>query len=77
MSPLHTQKLSEFSIIEIVEKICDPDRPEGEWIAKQDIVEEGTKLKVSGRCAFEYAIRQDSARLTFTAAHIGWSFAHV
>lgn len=42
------QKLSEYSIIEIVEKICDPDRLEGEWIAKQDIVEEGTKLKVSG-----------------------------
>ncbi|GAQ83536.1 hypothetical protein KFL_001520060 [Klebsormidium nitens] len=40
------KKLSEYSIIEIVEKICNPDRLEGEWIAKQDIVEDGTKLKL-------------------------------
>jgi hypothetical protein len=41
------QKLSEYSIIETVEKICNPDLPVGEWIAKQDIVEDRTKLKVS------------------------------
>jgi hypothetical protein len=47
LSLLDVQKLSEYSIIETVEKICNPDLPVGEWIAKQDIVEDRTKLKVS------------------------------
>lgn len=32
-------QLSEMDIIEKVEKLTDPDQPEGEWITKIDLVE--------------------------------------
>jgi hypothetical protein len=39
-------QLSESDIIEHLEKICDPSKPEGQWISHYDIVEKGTELKL-------------------------------
>eukprot|EP00271_Cylindrocystis_brebissonii_P015750 TRINITY_DN38745_c0_g1_i1.p2 TRINITY_DN38745_c0_g1~~TRINITY_DN38745_c0_g1_i1.p2 ORF type:complete len:262 (+),score=42.50 TRINITY_DN38745_c0_g1_i1:414-1199(+) len=54
-----TPKLTEFQVIEMTERVCNPNRDEGEWIAKMDIVEVGTdRLKlenqdVIGECRSE------------------------
>eukprot|EP00270_Netrium_digitus_P013663 TRINITY_DN4567_c0_g2_i1.p1 TRINITY_DN4567_c0_g2~~TRINITY_DN4567_c0_g2_i1.p1 ORF type:complete len:258 (+),score=53.83 TRINITY_DN4567_c0_g2_i1:169-942(+) len=40
------RKVTELQVIEIVEKICDPKREEGDWIQWLDIVKDGTKLKL-------------------------------
>lgn len=40
------QKLSESDIIEHLEQMCDPSKPEGQWISHYDIVEKGTELKL-------------------------------
>lgn len=39
-------QLAEHQVIECMEKITTAWRPEGEWIAKLDLVEEGSKLVV-------------------------------
>lgn len=36
----------EADVFTYLEKICNPDSDEGEWIATIDIVEDGTKLKL-------------------------------
>ncbi|KAK9805670.1 hypothetical protein WJX72_011115 [[Myrmecia] bisecta] len=40
------KKLAEMDIIEWIEKISDPAKDEGEWVAKVDLVEKGDTLKV-------------------------------
>lgn len=40
------KKLDEMTIIEKVEKMTNPSKDEGEWIAKTDIEEEGPTLKL-------------------------------
>eukprot|EP00850_Spirogloea_muscicola_P004588 SM000019S05132 [mRNA] locus=s19:1084624:1088069:- [translate_table: standard] len=52
------RKLTEFQIIELTEKICNPSRDEGEWITMLDIVQEGDQLKLvqqdtAGNCNSE------------------------
>ena len=39
-------QLDEMTIIEKVEKMTNPSKDEGEWIAKTDIEEEGPTLKL-------------------------------
>ena len=39
-------QLDEMSIIEMVEKMSKPSKDEGEWIAKTDIEESGSMLKL-------------------------------
>ena len=39
-------QLSELEVLEIVEQLANPSKDEGEWIAKIDLVESGTKLKL-------------------------------
>jgi len=39
-------KLKEIDILETIEKVCDPEKEEGEWITKIDLVEDGTALKL-------------------------------
>ncbi|KAL3825245.1 hypothetical protein ACJIZ3_021274 [Penstemon smallii] len=63
-SQLHKQaeitpkKISEFEIIEIAENVCNLKKQEANWILKNDIVEEGDKLKLvekdsGGQCNSE------------------------
>lgn len=52
------KKLEEYAIIEMTEKICNPDEPEGQWIAHLDMVEQGDRIKLvkqddRGRCKSE------------------------
>jgi hypothetical protein len=42
---VHSQ-LQEADIIDKLEKICDPDRPAGEWITHYDLQEDGDQLKM-------------------------------
>lgn len=39
-------QLAESDIIEQLEKMCDPSKPEGQWISHYDIVEKGDELKL-------------------------------
>lgn len=39
-----SQKLDELAVIEIMERITDPTKEQGEWIAKIDLVESGDQL---------------------------------
>lgn len=39
-------QLEEADIIEHLEKMCDPSKPEGAWISHYDIVEKGRELKL-------------------------------
>ena len=39
-------QLDEMTIIEMVEKMSKPSKDEGEWIAKTDIEEDGSALKL-------------------------------
>lgn len=39
-------QLDEMTIIEKVEKMTNPSKDEGEWIAKTDIEEEGSSLRL-------------------------------
>lgn len=41
----HVQ-FSEADMIETMEKMCNPEVDEGEWITKIDLVEDGSKLKL-------------------------------
>eukprot|EP00271_Cylindrocystis_brebissonii_P013103 TRINITY_DN32694_c0_g1_i1.p1 TRINITY_DN32694_c0_g1~~TRINITY_DN32694_c0_g1_i1.p1 ORF type:complete len:334 (-),score=85.41 TRINITY_DN32694_c0_g1_i1:243-1244(-) len=45
------KKLKEIQVIEMVERLCDPKRDEGEWILRLDMVESGTKLKLVEQAA--------------------------
>lgn len=59
-------QLSEYQIIEILEKITDPLKDEGEWIGHIDLVEEGDKLLVKempdlGKCGSECKTAQRAA----------------
>ncbi|EDO40280.1 predicted protein, partial [Nematostella vectensis] len=52
------KKVEEDKIIELVEASCNPDKEEGEWISKFDIVKKGDSLQLSekevfGRCKQE------------------------
>ncbi|PNW84622.1 hypothetical protein CHLRE_03g151700v5 [Chlamydomonas reinhardtii] len=52
------KKVPEADILERVEKMCDPDTDDGEWITKYDIVEEDSALVLKdtgavGRCKSE------------------------
>jgi hypothetical protein len=39
-------QLEESAIIEHLEAMCDPSKPEGQWITNYDIVEKGKELKL-------------------------------
>ena len=39
-------QLSEIEIIEKIEKVTDPDQPEGEWITKIDLMERVLPLRL-------------------------------
>ena len=39
-------QLGELEVLEIVEQLANPSKDEGEWIARIDLVESGTKLKL-------------------------------
>jgi hypothetical protein len=39
-------QLAESDIIEHLEGMCDPSKPDGAWISHYDIVEKGTELKL-------------------------------
>uniref|UniRef100_A0A7S0R519 Saposin B-type domain-containing protein n=1 Tax=Pyramimonas obovata TaxID=1411642 RepID=A0A7S0R519_9CHLO len=43
------KKLAEFDILEMTEKVCDPEKEEGEWITFLDMVEDGDKIKLVTR----------------------------
>uniref|UniRef100_A0A6N2NJ28 Saposin B-type domain-containing protein n=2 Tax=Salix viminalis TaxID=40686 RepID=A0A6N2NJ28_SALVM len=40
------QKISEYQVIEIAEKVCNLKKEEADWIMKLDIMEQGDKLEV-------------------------------
>lgn len=40
------RQLDEAELIEKLEKMCNPDAADGEWITQLDLVEEGSKLEV-------------------------------
>ena len=51
-------QVSELAILELVEKMGNPSKDEGEWIAKIDLVESGKALKLEeqeqlGKCGAE------------------------
>eukprot|EP00879_Flechtneria_rotunda_P006594 GHRR01006929.1.p1 GENE.GHRR01006929.1~~GHRR01006929.1.p1 ORF type:complete len:317 (+),score=90.33 GHRR01006929.1:203-1153(+) len=53
-------KLHESDIIEFLEKMCDPSKPDGKWITNYDIQESGDALKLvdmgqQGKCDTECA----------------------
>lgn len=55
---MHLLQLSEIRILEIVEAMSNPAKDEGEWIAKTDLKESGSKLKLveheqRGKCESE------------------------
>ncbi|EIE23021.1 hypothetical protein COCSUDRAFT_6458, partial [Coccomyxa subellipsoidea C-169] len=61
------KKLEELVILEMVEKMGDPAKDEGEWIAKIDLVEDGKKLKLVeheelGKCREECKTVQRAAQ---------------
>ena len=68
----------EGAVQEFVEKMCNPLKPEGEWVGKIDLVQEGDQLQlaqqpVAGKCqkecrTIEYACEQvlDKADTDFT-----------
>ena len=39
-------QLGELEVLDIVEQLANPSKDEGEWIARIDLVESGTKLKL-------------------------------
>merc|ERR1719409_1516087 len=48
----------EGAVQEFVEKMCNPLKPEGEWVSKIDLVQEGDQLQLasqpmSGKCLKE------------------------
>jgi len=52
------KKLSEGDILEKLEKLCDPDTDEGEWVGRFDLVEDGDRLVLKdmgklGECGTE------------------------
>lgn len=60
-------QLEELVILEMVEKMGDPAKDEGEWIAKIDLVEDGKKLKLVeheelGKCREECKTIQRAAQ---------------
>lgn len=59
-------QLDELVVIELMERITDPSKDEGEWIAKIDLVESGDKLLVEeqsqlGDCGVECKTVQRAA----------------
>lgn len=44
---LSNYQVEEEKLQELVEKACNPDKFEGEWIAKLDIEEKGDELKIT------------------------------
>ena len=53
------KKLTEADVLEKVEKVCDPDAEEGEWLITHDLVERGKRLDMKhmggkfGECGAE------------------------
>ncbi|KAK9833297.1 hypothetical protein WJX81_004369 [Elliptochloris bilobata] len=52
------KKLSEATIQDMVERMADPAKDEGEWVAKIDLVEDGSRLRLKempqvGKCGAE------------------------
>ncbi|KAJ6435280.1 hypothetical protein OIU84_000464 [Salix udensis] len=52
------QKISEYQVIEIAEKVCNLKKEEADWIMKLDIMEQGDKLELieqetEGQCNSE------------------------
>ena len=43
---LALSQLGEMAILEIIEQLGNPAKDQGEWIAKTDLVEAGSKLKL-------------------------------
>ena len=65
--PLPALQLEELVILEMAEKMGDPAKDEGEWIAKIDLVEDGKKLKLVeheelGKCREECKTVQRAAQ---------------
>ncbi|PSC76262.1 DUF3456 domain [Micractinium conductrix] len=63
-----TNKVDEMRIIELMEKITTAWRPEGEWMARLDLVEEGDRLAVAemeavGNCGVECKTVERAAEL--------------
>ena len=63
---LYTQQLPELEVLEMVERMGNPSKDEGEWIAKIDLVENGKLLKLEeqedlGKCGSECRTIQKAA----------------
>ena len=59
-------QLAEADVIELVERISNPAKDEGDWVGKLDLVESGTQLKVvemdeAGKCGTECKTVQRAA----------------
>lgn len=39
-------QISEADVLERLERMCNPDQNEGDWITMYDIVEQGTNLQL-------------------------------
>ena len=55
---MHAAQLSEAVILDMVERMADPAKEEGEWVAKIDLVEDGPRLRLAempqlGKCGAE------------------------
>lgn len=63
---IYVLQVKEFDLLEKIEKITNPLKNEGEWIAHLDIVEEGDRLvlkemKQEGKCGTECKTIQKAA----------------
>ena len=68
-----SSQVKEFDLLEIIEKLANPLKPEGEWISHLDIVEKGDKLILKempeeGKCGTECKTIQKAAESILESA---------